>query len=211
MPLVAPHPLDGSHASGITDEALALRAAAGDRTAFETLVERYGAPIRAVIEKQLGDHHLAMDLAQDVWIRTYKALPRFRPVESGGTFRPWLFMIAFNLIRDQQRSHSRRPQQAPEDQLQLAPASERYDPSGRVEEIAAIDDALQAVPEPFGAALHLVDVVGLSYHEAAEVLRCTLGTVKSRVHRGRLAFRDLYLKLSGESVEPSFEKGKETS
>jgi RNA polymerase sigma-70 factor (ECF subfamily) len=208
--LVAPHPLDGSPVSGITDEALALRAAAGERSAFECLVERYGTRVRAVVERQLGDHHLALDLAQEVWIRAFKALPRFRSAKDGGRFRPWLFMITFNLIRDHQRSQGTRPEQALEDQLQMSPASERFDPSGRVEEIAAIDEALQAVPEPFGAALQLVDLIGLTYEEAARSLRCTLGTVKSRVHRGRLAFRDIYLKLSGDAPEPSLGATKET-
>lgn len=97
------------------------------------------------------------------------------------------------------RSAKFREEREALDSLELAPASERYNPSGRVEEVAAIDAALQAVPEPFGAALHLVDVVGTSYQEAADSLGCSLGTVKSRVNRGRLAFRDLYLKFSGDA------------
>ena len=97
----------GSGLHGSTDEALALiagRAAAGAREAFEILVERYGSRVRAVIERQVRDHHLAMDLTQDVWIRAHRALPRFRSAEEGGRFRPWLFSIALNRVRDVQRS-----------------------------------------------------------------------------------------------------------
>lgn len=199
IPLVAPHSSPDSRADDSTDEAFALRAAAGERVAFEGLVERYGARVRAVIEKQVGDHHLAMDLTQDVWIRVHRALPRFRSAEEGGRFRPWLFSITLNLVRDLLRSRKYQEEREACDELELSPASERYNPSGRIEEVAAIDAALQAVPEPFGAAMHLVDVVGTSYQEAADSLGCSLGTLKSRVNRGRLAFRDLYLKFSGDT------------
>lgn len=209
--MVAHHSSSGLGADDSADEALALRAAAGGRVAFETLVERYGSRVRAVIEKQVGDHHLAMDLSQDVWIRVHRALPRFRSAEEGGRFRPWLFSIALNLVRDLRRSRKWRESKEAIDHLELSPASERYNPSGRVEETAAIDEALQAVPEPFGAAMHLVDVVGTSYQEAADSLGCSLGTVKSRVNRGRLAFRDLYLKLSGDAPQGALETRNELS
>ncbi len=213
---MAPHQSSAaSGTDGSTDEALALLAGraeqAGAREAFEVLVQRYGSRVRAVIEKQVGDHHLAMDLTQDVWIRVFRALPRFRSAEEGGRFRPWLFSITLNRVRDVQRSRKWQEKDQATEALTLSPASERYDPSGRVEELAAIDEALQAVPEPFGTALHLVDVVGHSYQEAADSLSCSLGTVKSRVNRGRLAFRDLYLKLSGGSPEPTLGARNELS
>ena len=181
------------------DDLLAVRAAAGAREAFAQLVERHGARVRSVIERRVGDHHLAMDLCQEVWIRAFRALPRFRPGAGGGNFRPWLYTIAFNLVRDDRRRQGVRTEGATEDTLRLSPASDRYDPSGRVEELEAIDEALRGVPEPFGEALHLVDVVGLAYRDAAQALGCSLGTLKSRVNRGRLAFRDLYLKFSGDA------------
>lgn len=157
-------------------------------------MRRYGTRVRAVIERQIGDHHLAMDLAQDVWIRVHGALPRFKPAHQGGRFRPWIFAIACNRVRDILRKKPLATEPSGDEILERSPASERYDPSGRVEEQAAIDEALQKIPEPFGAALHLVDVLGLSYPEAAEALECSIGTVKSRVNRGRLTFRDHYLK-----------------
>ena len=169
------------------------------------LVERYGSRVHAVLEKQLGDHHHAMDMAQDVWIRVFRGLHSFRSAEEGGRFRPWLFAIAFNLVRDQKRRPEWGQEVALEEHLQHKPAAERYNPSGRVEELAAIDEALNTVPDPFRAALHLVDVVGLSYQEAGDSLGCSLGTVKSRVNRGRLAFRDIFLKLSGHAPRVSLE------
>ena len=188
-----------------TDEALVLEARAGARDAFEELVYRYGARLGAVLRRQVPDVHLVDDLVQEVWVRVYRALHGFR---TNGRFRPWLFSIAFNLVRDVRRSRKWDEETAStEEDFRHPSAPGEYDPHGRVEEIAAIDEALGLVPEPFRTALHLVDVVGLTYQEAATSLACSLGTVKSRVNRGRLAFRDVYLKLSGDAPEPCPERG----
>lgn len=188
------------------DESLVAQAAGGDRDAFTSLVERYGSRVLAVIEKQVGDHHGALDLAQEVWIKVYAALEDFR---HGATFRPWLFAIVFNSIRDDHRNRARRRDRVSEvepGQWEGAAAAGRYDPTATVAELEHIDAALAGVPEPFRAALQLVDALDFSYDEAAQSLDCSEGTVKSRVHRGRIAFRDLYEKLSGgarRSAHPS--------
>ncbi len=188
------------------DESLVAQAAGGDRDAFTSLVERYGSRVLAVIEKQVGDHHGALDLAQEVWIKVYAALEDFR---HGATFRPWLFAIVFNSIRDDHRNRARRRDRVSEvepGQWEGAAARGRYDPTATVAELEHIDAALAGVPEPFRAALQLVDALDFSYDEAAQSLDCSEGTVKSRVHRGRIAFRDLYEKLSGgarRSAHPS--------
>jgi RNA polymerase sigma-70 factor (ECF subfamily) len=190
----------------VRDESLVAQAAGGDRDAFTSLVERYGSRVLAVIEKQVGDHHGALDLAQEVWIKVYAALEDFR---HGATFRPWLFAIVFNSIRDDHRNRARRRDRVSEvepGQWEGAAARGRYDPTATVAELEHIDAALAGVPEPFRAALQLVDALDFSYDEAAQSLDCSEGTVKSRVHRGRIAFRDLYEKLSGgarRSAHPS--------
>lgn len=179
-----------------TDEALVREAAAGARDAFESLVGRYGSALSSALRKQVPDRHLVDDLAQEVWVRVYRSLARFR---AGASFRPWLFSIAFNLVRDVRRSRKWDERTAAsEEDFHFPAAPGEYDPRGRVEEQAAIDEALARVPDPFRGAVHLVDVLGLTYLEASESLACSLGTVKSRVNRGRLFFRDHYLKLSGE-------------
>lgn len=184
--------------TAITDEGLALRAAAGRRDAFEALVFRYGAALLAVVERQAGDHHEALDLVQEVWLKVFRALPRYQP---GGSFRSWLFSIALNHGRDARRRRQRsRVVFIDEYRADAAPGG---DPSGRAEEHAAIETALAAVPEPFRTALLLVDVTGLSYEEAAASLDCAVGTVKSRVSRGRFAFRDVYLQAdAGRAAAP---------
>lgn len=178
----------------IADEEHALRAAAGAADSFEVLVERYGARLLSVLERQTGEHHVAHDLAQEVWIKVYRTLDRFR---ADAAFRPWLFTIALNHLRDAQRRAGRSRVVSMEDHRDDAAVAAADDPRAERDERAAIAQALGRVDEPFRTALGLVDVGGLTYEEAAATLACSVGTVKSRVHRGRLSFRDHYLKLSG--------------
>lgn len=178
----------------IADEEHALRAAGGAMDSFEVLVERYGARLLAVIERQTGEHHVALDLAQEVWIKVFRTLDRFR---AGAAFRPWLFAIALNHLRDAHRRAGRSRVVYLEDHRHDAAAVSAADPRSGHDERAAIAAAMGRVEEPFRTALGLVDVGGLSYEEAAQALACAVGTVKSRVHRGRLAFRDHYLELCG--------------
>jgi len=181
------------------DEELAVRAAAGTpeaRDAFEALVGRYGGVLLSVVERQVGDHHLAHDLAQEVWIKVFRSIGRFRPE---GSFRSWLFTIALNRVRDALRGQGRE-RVVFMDEFHTPPPAPGADPSGPTEERAAIEACLAQVPEPFRAAITLVDVLELSYEEAAASLTCAVGTVKSRVNRGRFAFRDLYTRLGAESA-----------
>lgn len=180
-----------------SDEALVVEAAAGETSAFALLVERYAAPVLAVVERSVADHHLARDLAQEVWIKVHRGLAGFRAERR---FRPWLFAIALNHVRDDRRRAGRRPQPVHLDAIPVELAAEHQDPFERGDERAEIEAALEEVPEPYRGALHLVDVVGLGYEEAARSLSCSTGTVKSRVHRGRLAFQEAY--LARERREP---------
>jgi len=151
--------------------------------------------VLAVLEKHVADHHAAHDLAQEAWIRVFGALRVFR---SDAAFRPWLFAIVLNLVRDDHRKRARTTSQfgALDAEAALEPAAPRRDdPSHRAADRDALDQALASVPEPFRSALQLVDAFGFSYDEAAQSLECSQGTVRSRVHRGRLAFRDSYQRL----------------
>lgn len=172
------------------DEKLAEEAAAGDRVAFEDLVRRFGGAVLGLAQKQVGEHHQANDVTQEIWLKVYRAIGRYQP---SGSFRSWLFSITLNHLRDCRRQAARNKVVYIED-YRTATAPGHFDPRGRTEERAAIESALDRVPEPFRTALTLVDVMNLSYEEAAGSLDCAVGTVKSRVNRGRFAFRDQYLK-----------------
>lgn len=174
-----------------TDELLVSQAARGGVPApFATLVERYAAQVVSVVERSTGDHHLARDLCQEIWMKVHAGLPHF---QVGRRFRPWLFAIAMNHVRDHRRKEGRRAPTADIDDLPSGPPILKHDPLREHQERDAIDVAMGRVPELYRAAIQLVDVLGLDYEEAGEALRCSVGTVKSRVHRGRRAFQEAYL------------------
>ncbi len=176
-----------------TDEGLAARAVAGSRSAFEELVLRYGGSVLALIKKRLTDEHQALDVAQEAWIRVFRALSSF---DTERSFRSWLFSIVINGTRDEGRRRGRDRIVYLDDFRE----EELSDCGQAGDERDAIDTALGRVAEPFRSALMLIDVEGLAYEEAAVSLGCAVGTVKSRTNRGRLLFRDQWLRLSNEGA-----------
>ena len=180
----------------------------GDRDAFAALIRCYGGQVLALIECRLIDVHAAHDVAQETWIKVAQGLASFRTHEP---FRPWLFTIAMNATRDYLRGIGRRLDAFAID-LENAALHDLGTENGlrRIDEHDAIRAALGSVPEPYRTALHLVDVVGLTYREAAESLGATEGTVKSRVHRGRRAFCEVYEQMTGGALggqEPAKKTG----
>jgi len=149
-------------------------AAAGDARAFEELVRAYQAPVWRFLRRLLGDPVLAEDVAQEAFLRAYQRLDTF-------TFRcrfsTWLFQVAHNAAIDALRAQARR-----ERLHRAAPApSPPSDPHARAE----IADALGRLSPKLRAALLVVEVLGLTYQEAGEVLGVPEGTVKSRVFQAR--------------------------
>jgi RNA polymerase sigma-70 factor (ECF subfamily) len=154
------------------------------------LVERHAAQVVAVIERQVHDHHGARDLAQEVWIKVHQGLGSF---QAERRFRPWLFAIAMNHVRDNRRKLARQISPQNLDEISMEIPSRQSNISEFHSERDAIEVALDRVPELYRSAVHMVDVLGLNYDEASAALRCSPGTVKSRVHRGRRAFQEAYL------------------
>jgi RNA polymerase sigma-70 factor (ECF subfamily) len=149
-------------------------AAAGDHDAFAELVVAYQAPVWRFLRRMLGDAALAEDVAQEAFLRAYQRLDTF-------TFRcrfsTWLFQVAHNAAIDALRAQTRR------DRLTRVapPPSPPSDPHARAE----IDDALARLSPKLRSAVVVVEVLGLSYQEAGEVLGVPEGTVKSRVFQAR--------------------------
>jgi RNA polymerase sigma-70 factor, ECF subfamily len=177
------------------------RAQRGDVAAFNILVERFQRVAFGVALRIVGDQDLAADVTQEAILAAYKALGRFR----GGSFRVWLLRIVTNQCLDALRARKRRPTISL-DQL-VAPADEER--AGGMHEAALIDDAwdpvamaeqselrayvqhaLLTLPEDQRIAVVLSDVEGLSYEEIAAITQTQLGTVKSRIARGRARLRD---------------------
>ena len=168
------------------DEGLLERARGGDREAFAELVERYQDGLYTMALRLVGRPEDAADVVQETFLRAYVNLPRLRPP----SVRGWLFRVAVNAGQDVHRRGRRRPAVAMEDAegkvLDLPDTA--LGPEARAEareRAGVVRNAILALPLDYRTAVVLRDVNDLSYEEMAEALRLPLGTVKSRLSRGR--------------------------
>jgi RNA polymerase sigma factor (sigma-70 family) len=177
----------------VRDRALVEQALRGNLDAFNRLVELYQDYLFAVTVRMLADREAAADAVQEAFFSAYRNLARFR----GDSFRSWLTRIALNAATDTLRVRKRRPADPYpewEDDSWQPPSDESENPertaiaSARSRVLAG---ALQQITSDQRTAIILFDVEGYDYQEIADMTGVSLGTVKSRIHRGRLALRDL--------------------
>ena len=174
------------------DDELVRRSQDGDIAAFNIIVERYQSYVLNLSARILGNRSLAEDVAQETFVSAYRAIGRFR----GGSLRAWLLRIAQNGSRDAIRSSGRRREDSLDEALlnpmfQVRSGGESPEESALRGELAAeIQRSILSLPEDQRATLVLIDVQGLSYEEAADAMGVSLGTVKSRLSRGRARARD---------------------
>ena len=172
-----------------TDEDLVRQACQGDQDAFAELVRRHHGLVYNLCLRLVGQPADAADATQEVFLRVYTRLGHFR---GQARFRTWLYRIAVNTCQDELRRRRRRPRLLG-DLGRDAAADGPPPPAGAVlarEVRAAVAAALAALPEPFRVAVVLRDLHHLSYDEIGAVLGLPPGTVRSRIHRGRLLLRD---------------------
>ena len=174
------------------DIILLERARAGDLDAFNDLVTLYQDQLFALVVRMVPDRDQASDCVQEAFFSAYRNLRGFR----GGSVKSWLHRIAINAAMDIQRARTRRPSQPYpelEDESWQPPAGEEADPvttALTTERHRALNEALATITDDQRAAIVLFDVEGYDYQEIADMTGVSLGTVKSRIHRGRLALRD---------------------
>lgn len=175
------------------DLELLEQARAGDLDAFNQLVECYQDQLFGLVVRMVPDPDQASDAVQEAFFSAYRNLASFR----GGSVRSWLSRIAINAAMDVQRARKRRPAQPYpelEDEAWQPPAGEESDPEQvavAVERSRALAQALARIGDDQRTAIVLFDVEGYDYAEIADLTGVSLGTVKSRIHRGRLALRAL--------------------
>ncbi len=191
-------PVPNSHATD-SDQLLVQRAQAGEMRAFELLVLKHQRRVERLVGRLLRDPGLVEDVAQETFIRAYKALGQFR---GESAFYTWLYRIAVNTARRQLAELRRDPVQSmsslesAEDEtfpgelsptLQLADAETPEAVLASKEIAQAVNAAMEALPVELSQAITLREIEGLSYDEIAKALDCPVGTVRSRIFRAREA------------------------
>lgn len=189
----ARHLSEESQHNAQVDQQLVARVQNGDKNAFNLLVVKYQQRIFNLILQVVRDVEEAEDLAQDTFIKAYRALAKFR---GDCAFYTWLYSIALNNARNCLASRSRRPlvYDSEVDSEEPFESRERLTDIDSPESVAladeigvAIHEALDALPEELRVALVLRELEGLSYDEIATAMGCPIGTVRSRIFRAREA------------------------
>lgn len=173
------------------DEELVRRVQRGDVAAFDLLVRKYQHRIAALIGRYVADWSEVQDVAQETFIRAYRAIGNFR---GDAQFYTWLHRIAVNTAKNHLVAHNRRP---PTDDIDVDDA-EQFDSGIRLRDSdtperelmrqqleQTVVRAVEALPEELRVAINLREVDGLSYEEIAERMDCPIGTVRSRIFRAR--------------------------
>ena len=179
-----------------SDEVLAARAARGERAALETLLARHLDQIHSVCRRVLGHPEDALDATQEALIAIARGIVRF---DGRSRFTTWMYRVATNAALDEGRRRSRRPiasESVPE-------WSAGIDETAAVDARLDVDQALAALPPDYRAAVALRDLAGLDYAEIADVLDIPIGTVRSRIARGRAALADRIGNREGPTERPT--------
>lgn len=201
-------PLSARSDANDSDVMLVERAVAGDQGAFELLVIKYQRRIQRLIGRMVRDVDLVEDIAQETFIRAYRALHQFR---GDAQFYTWLYRIAVNTAKKFLLELKRDPTvsenafKSNEDDDETYPAGneptsdETPETTLAAKEVAvAVNAALDALPQDLRQALTLREIEGLSYEEISDVMNCPIGTVRSRIFRAREAI--------SAKVKPMLEK-----
>ncbi|MCX6552392.1 MAG: sigma-70 family RNA polymerase sigma factor [Acidobacteria bacterium] len=185
------------------DAELVRQAAQGDRHAFDVLVRRYESQIFNLARAMTRGDDEADDLAQEAFVRAYRAIRSFR---GDSLFRTWLYQVTVNVVRTHLSSRSRwrrlwsTPVEAGADEDGDAAALATPGFEDDVVRRDTIDRALAGLPEDLRVAVTLRDIQGLDYREIAETLQVPMGTVESRIFRARQRLRTLLAPLLGRGA-----------
>lgn len=187
------------------DQLLVERVQRGDKRAFDLLVLKYQHKIFGLISRYMRGEDEIQDVAQEAFIKAYRALPNFR---GDSAFYTWLYRIAINTAKNHLVSRGRRPPGSDVD----ADEAEYFEGAAALRDIASperrleaqelkavVEQAIDRLPEDLRTAVTLREFEGLSYEDIAEVMECPVGTVRSRIFRAREAIeRQIHLQMQGQ-------------
>ena len=191
---------DSPRADTLTDEYLVAEVQAGDQSAYAVLVERYSDYVFTIAVRIIGDEDDAADIAQEAFVRAYKAIGRFR---GDSKFSSWLYRIAANRALTHLKRKKRRPQTVDIDlgayiEADALVSGSRDDPGQHVldqEFRRAIRGAVSKLPVQYRTVITLFYLEEKSYNEVAEMLGIPMGTLKTHLHRGRAMLRGVLEEL----------------
>ncbi|VAW87874.1 RNA polymerase sigma factor RpoE [hydrothermal vent metagenome] len=183
------------------DQQLIERIKKGEKEAFDVLVLKYQNKVVKLISRYVHDQSEALDVAQEAFIKAYRAIPNFR---GESAFYTWLYRIAINTAKNHLVSQGRRP---PAVDIEVLDAEQFEGPTGlkdydtpeehllRDEVEKTILEAMEALPDDLRTAITLRELEGLDYKEIADAMSCPVGTVRSRIFRAREAINNRLDKL----------------
>jgi RNA polymerase sigma-70 factor (ECF subfamily) len=179
------------------DQQLVERVQRGDKAAFDLLVSKYQRKIFRLLSRLIRDSAEIEDVAQEAFVKAYRALPNFR---GDSAFYTWLYRIAINTAKNYLVSQGRRAPTSTETEIEDA---ETFDDGDHLRDLntpdsmlltkevaEAVNRAIDQLPEDLRTAIVLRELEGLSYEEIAESMQCPIGTVRSRIFRAREAIAD---------------------
>lgn len=179
------------------DQQLVERVQRGDKAAFDLLVTKYQRKIFRLLSRMVRDPAEVEDVAQEAFIKAYRALPNFR---GDSAFYTWLYRIAINTAKNWLVSQGRRAPTSTETEIEDA---ETFDDGEHLRDLNtpdamlltrqvadAVNRAIEELPEDLRTAIVLRELEGLSYEEIAETMNCPIGTVRSRIFRAREAIAE---------------------
>ncbi len=184
-----------------TDQQLVARVQKGDKRAFDLLVLKYQYKVHSIVARFIRDSDEVRDVVQEAFIKAYRALPRFR---GDSQFYTWLYRIAVNTAKNYLVARSRRPPSSDVDldDAEFYSGSEQLKDTGspenqlfRDELEEVIRQAIIELPEDLRTAVTLREYEGLSYEDIAAVMNCPVGTIRSRIFRGRESIDERVIEL----------------
>jgi RNA polymerase sigma-70 factor (ECF subfamily) len=190
------------------DRQLVERAQRGDKRAFELLVEKYQRKLARLLSRLIRDPGEVEDVAQETFVKAYRALPSFR---GESAFYTWLYRIGVNTAKNYLMAMGRRTPTSTEVEAEDA---EGYDEGEQLRDIntpesvllskeiaATVNAAIDGLPGELRTAIQLRELEGMSYEEIARVMECPIGTVRSRIFRAREAIAERLRPLLGTAKD----------